>query len=90
MNRVKRFVAEEWKTMDKAILKQLVQAAMEGSEPPLLNKEELSPYLRHLAARGIIVRTGYFNRDGIQTLEIAVIAHRSPPINVEIDRILSG
>jgi hypothetical protein len=70
--------------MDKAILKQLVQAAMEGSEPPLLNKEELSPYLRHLAARGIIARTGYFDRDGIQTLEIAVIAHRSPPINVEI------
>jgi hypothetical protein len=74
--------------LDKGILKQLIQSAVEGSNPPSLSKEELSPYLQELAARGVTVRAGYCNQEGRKALVVVSVARRTPVINAEIERIL--
>ena len=53
-------------------------AAMEGTEPPSLSKEQLSPYLQELAAHGVIVKACYFTQEGKKTLGVVTVAHRSP------------
>jgi hypothetical protein len=74
--------------MDKGILKQLLQSALEGSNPPSLSKEELSRYLQELAARGVTIKAGYCTQDGRKTLAVVSLARRTPVIDAEIERSL--
>jgi hypothetical protein len=76
--------------MAKEILKQIVRAALDGTKPPELSKQETDVYIRTLFLRGITAIAGYHSTNGVQTLAKVFIPSRSAVIDAEIEKILKS
>jgi hypothetical protein len=76
--------------MDEEILKQIVRAALDGTKPPELSKQEMDVYIRAMFVRGITAVAAYSNRNGTSTLAKAAITKRSAGIDAEIEKILNS
>jgi hypothetical protein len=76
--------------MDDETLRQIVQAALDGTKPPELSKQDMGVYIRALFARGIIAVAGYDKVNGLEILAKVSMPSRSAEIDAEIGKILSS
>jgi hypothetical protein len=76
--------------MDDEILKQVIRAALDGTKPPELSKQETDVYIRTLFVRGITAIAAYQNANGVQTVVKVSIPNRSPETVAKLEEILNS